>query len=73
MAGRRVEVAKEGLQVPGMGDLHPGRRFEAEMFGENVHHLIRCGNLRWVDDDPKPAPKTAAKKTAAPKQEGAEG
>jgi hypothetical protein len=61
MAGRRVEVAKEGLEAPGMGPLNPGRRFDAEMFGENVHHLIKCGNLRWVDDD-KPAPKAAAKK-----------
>jgi hypothetical protein len=65
MAGRRVEVAKEGLFVPGMGDLHPGRRFDADEFGENAAYLVKCGNLRWVDEEPKadkPAPKAAAKK-----------
>jgi hypothetical protein len=72
MAGRRVEVAKEGLFVPGMGDLNPGRRFDAEMFGENVHHLIKCGNLRWVDDD-KPAEKATTTKKPAASKPAAEG
>ena len=63
--GRRVEVAKEGLFVPGMGALNPGRRFDAELFGDNAAYLVKCGKLRWVEDEPKaekPAPKAAAKK-----------
>lgn len=71
--GRRVEVARAGLFVPGMGDLAPGRRFDAEAtFGANAAHLVKSGVLRWVDDDePKPAEKAATKKAAAkPAAEG---
>jgi hypothetical protein len=59
--GRRVEVAREGLFVPGIGALHPGKRFDAEEFGENAAYLVKAGKLRWVDDD-KPASKATAKK-----------
>jgi hypothetical protein len=76
MAGRRVEVARAGLFVPGMGDLHPGRRFDADEFGANAAHLVKSGALRWVEEEPKPekpAPKATATKKAAAKPPAAEG